>query len=100
MHAVCWLSPYCLSIRAPTYLRDLTHLIKNGLVRSLEGAQRRAHEGKGDVQIGSCTVRPFAELETKIKAVFKKMPKCEIFDLFDFYYFLCHEVSKGRGLGG
>ncbi len=32
-------------------------------------------------------VRPFAELETKIKAVFKKMPKCEIFDLFDFYYF-------------
>ena len=51
------------------------------------GSQRSAHEGKGDVQIGSCTLSPFAELETKIKAVFKKMPKCEIFDLFDFYYF-------------
>jgi hypothetical protein len=32
------------------------------------GSQRSAHEGKGDVQIGSCTVRPFAELETKIKS--------------------------------
>ncbi len=70
-----------------TLIEGSYNLVKNGLVGSLVGSQRRTHERNGDVQIGSCTVRPFAELETKIKAVFKKMPKCEIFDLFDFYYF-------------
>ncbi len=28
-----------------------------------------------------------------------KVPKCGIFDLFDFNNFLRHEVSIGRGLG-
>ncbi len=89
-----------------TLLEGSYNLLKNGKVGGRGprwgpvGSQRSAHEGKGDVQIGSCTVRPFAELETKIKAVFKKMPKCEIFDLSIFIIFLCHEVSIGRGLGG
>jgi hypothetical protein len=62
-----------------------------------------------------CVARPKAtsfklmssQHKPKSMAIFKqtkfsslKMPKCEIFDLFDLNNFLCQEVSIGRGLGG